>query len=264
MKQVVLVAIIAACAGALVAGPGAAAAAQAGISIGVLDTERVQGEYKAMQVLNQQFAEFQRQQEAQLIRRQKSRMLLDQEQREYLDLSAPTAAPTSERDKRLTDLEKLSDERSKRLLDLGQKKDRTPDEEQEYQTLDGAYKQRTQELNALRGDVERTVQAKSDELMKLIMDSFNAAIKAVAEEKKLTLVLRRSVVYDTMGIPVVLYGGADVTDDVITKLNQAPMPQVNMTAAPAAPAVTAPSAAAPAGQPAAPKPAAQPSGQKTR
>jgi Skp family chaperone for outer membrane proteins len=167
-------------------------------------------------------------------------MLFDDEQREYLDRSAPTAAPTSERDKRLADLEKLSDDRSKRLLDLGQKKDRTAEEEQEYQKLDATYKQRTQELNDLRTDVEHTVQGKSDELMKLIMDSFNAAVKAVAEDKKLPLVLRRSVVYDSTGVPVVLYGGTDITEDVITKLNQSPAPQVNLTVSPA-PAAAAPS-----------------------
>jgi len=231
MKQLLAVAIIAVCAATVVAGPAVAAASPPAPVIGVVDTERVQGEYKAMQVLNQQFMEFQRQQESQIIRRQKSRMLLDQEQREYLDLSSPTAAPTSVRDKRLTDLEKLSDDRSKRLLDLGQKKDRTPDEEQEYQKLDAMYKQRTQDLNTLRVDVERTVQGKSDELMKIITDSFSAAVKAVAEEKKLSLVLRREIS---------LYGGTDVTEDVIAKLNQAPMPQVNLTAAPAAPAPAAP------------------------
>jgi Skp family chaperone for outer membrane proteins len=251
MKQVLLAVIMVGCAAALAVAPAGAAAPAPGPSIAVVDTERVQAEYKAMQALNQQFTEFQKQQDAQLIRRQKSRMLFDDEQREYLDRSAPTAAPTSERDERLATLEKLSDDRSKRLLDLGQKKDRTPEEEQEYQKLDATYKRRTQELNDLRGDVERTVQSKSDELMKLIMDSFNSAVKAVAEEKKLALVLRRSVVYDATGIPVVLYGGTDITEDVITKLNQAPPPQVNLTV-PRVPAGAAPAAAPATAKPAAP------------
>jgi Skp family chaperone for outer membrane proteins len=256
MKQVLLLVIIVGCAAALAAGPAGAAASAPGATIGVVDTERVQAEYKAMQALNQQFMEFQKQQDAQLVRRQKSRMLFEDEQREYLDLSSPTAAPTSDRDKRLGDFEKLSDDRSKRLLDLGQKKDRTADEEQEYQELDVTYKQRTQELNDLRTDVERTVQGKSDELMKLIMDSFNAAVKAVAEDKKLALVLRRSVVYDSTGIPIVLYGGADITEDVITKLNQSPAPQVNLTVPPApaaAPGTSTPVTAKPAAPAAKPK-----------
>jgi len=197
---------------------GAAAPQALAYNVGVVDTDRVSGEYKGMQGLNQQFLEFQKQQESQIVRKQKSRMLFDQEQREYMDLSSPTAAPTAERDKRLTELEKLSDERSKRLLDLGQKKDRTADEEQEYQKLDQTYKQRTQELSAVQSDVQRTVQAKSDELMKTITDSFNAAVKAVAEEKKLPLVFRKEIV---------LSGGIDITEDVIARLNQQPMPQAS-------------------------------------
>jgi Skp family chaperone for outer membrane proteins len=255
MKQVLVLAIIAGCAAALASVPAAAAVSAPTASVGIVDTERVQAEYKAMQALNQQFMEFQKQQESQLVRRQKSRMLFDDEQREYLDRSAPTAAPTSERDQRLAALEKLSDDRSKRLLELGQKQNRSAEEEQEYQKLDATYKARTQELNDLRTDVERTVQGKSDELMKLIMDSFNTAVKTVAEDKKLALVLRRSVVYDTTGIPVVLYGGTDITEDVITKLNQGSVPQVNLTVPPATVPAASPAAAAPAKSPATAAPA---------
>lgn len=212
-----------------------AAAPAPALGVGIVDTDRVSSEYKAMQTLNQQYLDFQKQQEAQMLRRQKSRMLFDQELREYLDYSSPTAAPTADRDKKLADLEKLSDDRSKRLLDLGQKKDRTADEEGEYQKLDTTYKQRTQELSAIQSDVQRAVEAKQNELMKIITDSFNAAVKAVADEKKLPLVLRREIV---------LFGGTNITDDVITKLNQQPMPTISMTPAPA-PAVSGTAATAP-------------------
>jgi len=199
----------------------AIAAAPAASTVGVVDTERVSGEYKAMQILNEQFLAFQQQQDAQIVRRQKSRMLFDHEQREYLDRSAPTAAPTAERDKLLAEFEKLSDDRSKRLLDLGQRKDRSVEEEQEYQKLDQIYKQRTQELAALQTDVQKAIRAKSDEFMRIITESFEAAVKAVAEEKKLSMALRKEMV---------LYGGTDITEDVIRKLNQAPLPHISSEA----------------------------------
>jgi Skp family chaperone for outer membrane proteins len=201
---------------AIAAGPAVAGAAAPSAPWGVVDMDRVSGEYKAMQMLNQQFQDFQKQQEALIQRRQKNRLLLDDEQREYLDLSAPTAAPTSERDKRLADLEKLSDERSRRLLDLGQKKSRTPEEDQEYQQLDQTYKRRTEEINALQSDVQKAVLAKYDEFSKIITDSVNAAVKVVAEEKKLPMVVRKEVV---------LFGGVDVTQEVIAKLNSPPLPE---------------------------------------
>jgi Skp family chaperone for outer membrane proteins len=225
---------------ALSAGAATAAAPAPASSVGVVDTDRVSGEYRAMQTLNQQYLEFQKLQEAQILRRQKSRMLFDQELREYLDLSSPTAAPTAERDKRLTEMEKASDDRSKRLLDLGQRKDRTADEDGEYQRLDATYKQRTQELSAIQSDVQRVVEAKQNELMKIITESFNAAVKAVANEKKLPVVMRREIV---------LFGGTDITEDVITKLNQQPMPAISMTPAGVGAAAAAPAAdAKPAGK----------------
>lgn len=213
-------------------GVGIAPAALAGAAApappwGVVDMDRVSGEYKGMQILDQQFQEFRKQQEAELDRRQKNRLLFDDEQRQYLDLSGATAAPTPERDQRLAELEKLSDERSRRLLDLGKKKDRTPDEEQEYHKLDQVYAQRSQEITAIQADTQKAVMAKYEELSKVISDSVNGAVKSVAQEKKLPIVLRKEIV---------LWGGVDITDEVVTRLNQGPLPQASITPVLARPA----------------------------
>jgi len=200
---------------AFAARPAAAGAAGAA-GIGVVDMDRVSGEFRGLQLLNQQFLDFQKEQETQLQRRQNSRLLSDEEQREYLDLAAPTAAPTPERDTRLAALEKLSDERSRRLLDLTQKASRTPEEDEEYQNLDRVYKRRSDELKALQEDATKVVVAKHEQLTKIINDSLNAAVQMVAAEKGLGLILRKEIV---------LFGGADVTEDVITKLNKEPVPQ---------------------------------------
>lgn len=186
---------------------------------GVVDMDRVSAEYKGMQSLNAQFQDFQRQQEEQIQRRQRARLLSDEELREYLDLCT-TAAPTEARDTRLTELEKLSDDRSRRLMELTQKSDRSAGEESEFQLLDERHKRRAQELDALQTDARKAVLAKYEEFTRIIQDSLNAAVRAVAEEKKLQLVLRKEVV---------LYGGLEITEDVIAKLNAAPAP------APAAP-----------------------------
>jgi len=61
--------------------------------------------------------------------------------------------------------------------------------------------------------------------MRIITESFETAVKAVAEEKKLALVIRKEMV---------LHGGLDITSDVIAKLNAAPAPKVSMEAQPPA------------------------------
>jgi len=238
MRHLVLGALLCAyllgiCAGAAAAG-GASAPTPA-LNWGVVDMERVSMEDKGRQALTQQFQDFQKQQDAQLQRHQRTRTLLDEERREYLDLTSATAAPTPERDKRVAELERVADERSRRLLDLEKNPSRTAEEEQEYQKLNQLYKQRSQEFAALQGDAQKAVVAKYEEFSKLLTASLEGAIKVVAEEKKLTMILVKETV---------LFGGLDVTADVIAKLNASPVSAAGIAAPPQ-----------PAG-----KPAAQPKG----
>ncbi len=181
-------------------------------SVGVVDMERVAAEYRAMQQLNRQFQDFQRQQETLLQRHQRAQMLADSERQEYFDL-LDKSAPTQEAANRIASLERLSAERSRTLTTLRETTDRTPEQDQELERLAALHERRTDELLALHGAVEQTVLAKYEELSKIITDSVNAAVKQTAEAKGLTLVLRKEVV---------LFGGADITDDVLARLNESP------------------------------------------
>ena len=176
---------------------------------GVVDMDRLAAEYRGMQDLNQQFQEFQREQERQLQEVHKSRLLADEERQELLDLSQ-MAAPTESRDKRLAELEGLSDQRERRLFELRKKTERTAAEKAEYQQLNELYEKRMGEAAALQADLQQSRLAKYEELSRLVTDSVNGAVKAVAEEKKLAIVLRKEVV---------LHGGVDITEEVLGKLN---------------------------------------------
>jgi len=196
--------------------PGAlaqGAAAQAPVW-GYVDMEKLAGGYKAMQDLNQQFQEFRAQRDSELEQRHKARLLSDEEQREFLDSSA-MGAPTEQRAQRLKELEELSNQRERKLFDLRESKSRTPEEEQEFKYLGGIYEKRMTELAGLQQDRDKAVTAKYEELSKLVTDSVDVAVKAVGEEQKLAIVLRKEIV---------LWGGTDITDAVLAKLN-APAPK---------------------------------------
>jgi Skp family chaperone for outer membrane proteins len=202
-------------AGAPVWAAEAAPSREAPLAWGVVDTARIESEYRGMQQLNQQFQDFQRGQELQLETRYKARLLDDGEKQEFLDLSQ-MGAPTEDRDKRLAELAGFSDQRERRLRELEQMKERTPGDEEEHQKLKALYDKRIEELNALKASIEQARLAKYQELSTVVTDSVNAAVKAVAEEKKLAVIFRKDAV---------LYAGAavaDVTGDVLSKLNAEP------------------------------------------
>ena len=176
---------------------------------GVIDMERVAVEYQEMQRLNQEFQDFQRNQEIELQEKHTTRLLTDAERQEFVDLSA-MGAPTEARTQRLKELRELSDEREQRLLELGKKDECTEEETAERQELEARYEARVTALAALQAEMKASRVGKYEELSKLVADGVDNAIKAAAEEQKLALVLRKDSV---------MYGGVDITEAVLAKLN---------------------------------------------
>lgn len=189
---------------------GAASAAAPSAKFGVVDMARVAQEYQQMQTLNQQFQEFQSSQEQQLKEKYTGRLLTDAEVQELADLSA--AAPTTENTARLQTLQGLSGTRDKRMEELRGKKEHTSAEEAELKQWDDLLQQRLSELATVKNELEATRKAKYDELTKVITDNVDAAMKAVAEAQKLDLIFAKDAV---------IFGGLDVTEAVLTKLNGA-------------------------------------------
>jgi len=208
MKRTVwLTTLIGALAGVTLLAPARAAASAA--QWGVVDTDRVAAEYDEMTALNAQFQQFQREQETELERQHKTRMLSDDERREYLDL-IQMGAPTPERDARILELGGLSDDRENTLLDLRENDSRTPEEEADYTRLNQLYQTRVKELADLQLRAQQAVRAKLEEFNKIVTDNVQQAVEAVAEEKQLSIVIRKDAV---------LHGGVDITDDVLAELN---------------------------------------------
>ncbi|WP_215831497.1 OmpH family outer membrane protein [Pelorhabdus rhamnosifermentans] len=96
-----------------------------------------------------------------------------------------------------------------------------PDMAQANDTYKAAVKQAQDDFNAksatMKDDekkaysqqLEQGLQQKQQELINAIRDKVNAAIKVVAEDKGLTVVVDKSVI---------AYGGQDITDDVLKKI----------------------------------------------
>jgi len=207
MKRLVFGAVLIAVLTAVATSIPAMAAEQ--IALGVVDQQRLELESRGMQEANQQYQELAGGQQQQLQQQYKIRLLSDEEKQELLDLSS-VAAPTEARDTRLSELEQLSDQREQRLMDLRQSKERNPDEEAEYKRLNDIYERRMAELTALQTELQQQRQAKGDELLKGVRENLAKAVKKVAEQKKLLIVLDKQVV---------LYGGLDITDQVLAELN---------------------------------------------
>lgn len=176
---------------------------------GVIDMERVAIEYREMQRLNQEFQDFQRNQEIGLQQKHTTRLLTDAERQEFADLLA-MGAPTEARTERLKVLRELSDEREQRLVELRKKDECTEEEGAKREELEARYEARIAELAALQEEMKASRVGKYEGLSKLVADSVDNALKAVAEEQKLALVLRKDSV---------MFGGVDITEAVLAKLN---------------------------------------------
>lgn len=188
--------------------PGLVSAQQ--LAVGTVDTGRIAGEYKEMQQLNEQYSDFQRQQEQRLMERQKVMMLAEADHTKYFDL-VQAAAPTDSTKQQIADLEALARKREERYRALtDNKKDRTAEEQSEYDELSKVYTARMGEMRSLQEDVMKAVQGKREELTKVITASLEAAIKSVAEAKNLSVVIAKEAV---------LYGGTDITTEVLERLN---------------------------------------------
>ncbi len=212
MKRVVIWAALTTLIIGLACAAHASAAAAETIKFGVLDMDRVGSEYRQMQELNSQFQEFQQQQDQQLREKHITRVLTDAEKQEYTDLTT-MGAPTDKTTKRVQELMDLSDTREQRVAELRKKTERSAEEEAELKQWTTLYEQRMSELASFQAELQSNRVAKYQELTKLVEDNVRNAAKSIAEAQKLAFVLRREFV---------LYGGTDITDAVLLKLNGPP------------------------------------------
>lgn len=185
-------------------------AADAKPNLGKVDVGKIYQSYKRVEESNQNIRVFAKTLESRLDLRNANRLLTDPEMTELLALKEKTA-PTDAEKASIKALEDISKQRDGQLRDLAAKKDQTEPEKATLAELQARSTLADKTLTALAKDYEKQAEEKRAELSKKVNEEILVAVKAVAEAQGLAFVVDEQAV---------LYGGVDVTDSVIERLNK--------------------------------------------
>lgn len=235
------------------------------VKVALVDISKISANYEALQAARGEIEQWHQQQQV-WYQQQKAYLqelanrysYLPQAQfKEVLDILAKPRPLSQELAKRRDELQKQSGDSEARHLELQAKLGRTDKEREEFEQLQAMYAANMEQLTAMDDDLNTEASSRKSQMEIDLTNNLLQAVKDVATAGGYAVVLNKLVV---------VYGGDDISDTVIAKLNGkgAPAP----TAAPKTDATTAPAGApkpgtapttAPTGQP---KPPAPPTGGK--
>lgn len=142
--------------------------------------------------------------------RSANKLLTDDEFKQLFDLTVKPNASEEEK-KKIEELQALSKQREATLQTLEHQTSVTDDEQKQLNDLRERAKSSQAAIDEeLRTKDEQLGQKRVD-LSKKVMQEVEAAVAAVAKEKKLTLVFSKQYV---------IYSGTDITEDVIKRLKK--------------------------------------------
>lgn len=187
---------------------GGAACAQS--TFGTVDVEKAFNESPLKLELEQNLEAEVKQVTQWLQLRSANKLLTDEEFKQLFDLS--TKADATEADKsKVQELQALSKQREGTLQTLEHQTSVTDDEQKQLNELRERAKSSQTAIEAELKTKDEELGNKRVDLSKQVMEEVEAAVAAVAKEKKLTLVFSKQYV---------IYSGADITDDVLKRLNK--------------------------------------------
>jgi Skp family chaperone for outer membrane proteins len=207
------------------------------VKVAVVDLARVSGEYARLAEVRVEIQGWYQQQQKYLEELANGYAFLTEEHfKEVLDILGKPRPLPQPLAKRRDELQKLNEEKEGRFLELQAKVDRTDKERDEFNQLQEINNARNADIDKVAEDLrdqfmEKKTQAETD-----LTDAITQAVKDVATGAGYILVLNK------MGV---MYGGDDITDVVIRKLNgstAAPKPATG-----ARPSGTTPAGGAPGG-----------------
>jgi Skp family chaperone for outer membrane proteins len=120
------------------------------------------------------------------------------------------AAPDEQARKRLEELRQVSEDKEKRWLDLRANTQRTPEEDDEFNTLRETYEARQRKLEELNRQFQEELRQKRLGEIGKLMGKVEEAITAEAEAQKFDYVFDAEVVF---------VGAVDITEEVLKRLN---------------------------------------------
>ncbi|MGQ9524590.1 MAG: OmpH family outer membrane protein [Armatimonadota bacterium] len=136
---------------------------------------------------------------------------LDDNERKELETLQAVANPSGEQKKRLDELVQLNNARAQTFRGLQLNPNRTPSEEQEYKTLLARSDDMDKQLDELADRLQEQLRKKQEEIGNRLNDAIQKAINTVATQKSIPAVFDKTAV---------LFGGQDITDDVLAVLNK--------------------------------------------
>lgn len=198
------------CAGAGLVVTSAQAADQT-VKIGVVDIEKVYSNAPRVKQYNEQLAAFRQELSQKLDIRNQNRMLNESEIEELIKLKTQDKRTPAD-DARIKELEGLERSRDAELKTLQGTKE--PDEQQKakLKELQDMQQKSNDTGNALLKDYDGQLQTRMQELMGKAETDVREVISKIAGEKGFTMVLAKD--------PAVLFGGIDISDDVIKNLDR--------------------------------------------
>ena len=177
--------------------------------LGVVDMSKVLDQYKEFQASDQQYKAFLRERQMQLAERASVRLLNPEEIKEYQNLKQVTA-PSEEQKRRMDELKAVAESREKEFSALQAVTGPSEEQQQRLAELNELQEKSSPELAKMEESAREEINQRNKELSDKLNKSIEAALAAVAKDKRLDSVFTKDAV---------LYGGLDITDAVLAKLN---------------------------------------------
>ena len=217
MTRVTLVMVVAAI---LMCGAVANAA-----GVGLVDYGKASTESNLYKSYDQQIQRYHSELAAEFAEFQSTSYLTSAELSELNALKAKTAQTEAEKT-RVAELEGLTKKRNQRLLELQQKTNPTEAEAAELTDLTRTDRAAADQLQKKDSELAAKFSQRNAEYATDVAAKVKEAVAAVAKDKQLDLVFAKELTMpdrqgNALTLPIVLYGGTDITDDVLAKLNKA-------------------------------------------
>jgi Skp family chaperone for outer membrane proteins len=217
----------------LVGTTGSAPAQDEGFKVGVVSIDRVQQEYVDLQSEQQDLEKWLGAQHG-FFNALTDYIFLSSENFDEVRTLLKKTEPSDEEKARLAELRTISDDKDGRFRELGAKTERTAQEEDEFNSLQDIFKARTLALDEMWKKTLAELSGLRETAVKTLMDKVKEAIAVEAQAQGMSRVVDADAT---------VFGGTDITEDVLKRLNVAAAPAAAPAPAPAAAPAPAPAEA---------------------
>lgn len=189
-------------------------------AIAVIDMARVSREAEPVKAAYQELNELQTRYTNTLQELDQHTYLAGSEIDEYaLILEAGTALSPAQK-QRSAELKQLAADREQEMQRLALVQNPTEEQKKRMQELAQMRGEKEQRLKSVQERYQKAFDQKAREVLPRLEKLVQDTIEAMAKEKKYALVLSKQVQGPMGPEDVVLYGGQDITDDLIKRLNK--------------------------------------------